>query len=555
MIEGIGITGRKASGKAYMYAEEEISYSQNSDRDVTEEKKKFQEALNEAEQQLEDAKKDASESAGEDEAEIFQAQIQFLRDPQIESNVNEKIEEGLTAEASVEKGFEDPIQQLEGQEGRMAERADDLRDIRNRLLRVLTGEEKEGLSDVPENSIIVAENLKPSDTSELDIENVKGIVTSKGSSTSHVAILSKSMGLPAVVGAGNIDDVEDGQEILIDGKDGKIIINPSEEQLETVSEQEELEVIEEKVETKDGEPIEVASNVANPEEVEKAVENGADGIGLYRTEFMFLDREEPPTEEEHLENYVEALDSFPENRVVVRTMDIGGDKEVPYLELEDSDNPFLSVRGIRLAFGSGEDLFDTQMKALLRAAASENGENLSVMFPMISSVGEFEEVLEKVEYLEGVLEGESKNYDRPEIGLMVETPSAVQMASELAERADFLSIGTNDLTQYTMVASRIDSKVSDFQNPLYPAVLRSIKNAAEGSDENTWIGMCGEMAGDSELTELLIGLGLDELSMSGSLVSQVKNNVKEIESSEARETADRTLEASTLDEVEEVLDL
>lgn len=552
-VEGTGITGRKATGKAYKHTEREFSIEEESERTVEEEKERFNSALETAEDQLKDAaEKTGGETEG-DEADIFRAQIQFLKDPQIISGVENYIKEGLTAEKSIEKGFEDPIQQLESQEGRMKERADDLRDIRDRLLGILTGETEHGLSDIPENTVIVAENLKPSDTSEMNRGNVSGLVTAQGSRTSHVAILAKSMGIPAVVGTGSVEEIEEEEQLLVDGDSGKVTIDPSQEEIDRIEQAESVEVIQERVKTSDGEEKEVAANVANHEEVSIAAEKGADGIGLYRTEFMFLDRKQPPTEEEHLEKYVEALNSFPEERVIVRTIDIGGDKPVPYLDQDESDNPFLGVRGIRLAFEEGEELFKTQLKALLRAAASENGENLAVMFPMIATVEEFRKAKEIIEDLETELEEEGKEFGRPEIGLMVETPSAVQMAGELAEEADFLSIGTNDLTQYTMAASRTDSKVSDLQNPLHPAVLRSIKHVVDRGHENdAWVGMCGEMAGNPEITDLLVGMGLDEFSMSAGVVPEVKNRLRGIDSSKASDKASQVVEAGIIDDVRDI---
>ena len=553
-IEGIGITQRKASGTVVRHQEQDFSFNEETSRDLDEEKERFEEAKEKAENQLEKAAEQTGEKSEGDEGDIFRAQIQFLKDPQITSNVEEKLGEGLTAEAAVKKGFEDPIDQLASQEGRMAERADDLRDIRDRLIGILTGQEGNNLADLPEKSVIVAENLKPSDTSEIDQSKVNGLVTSKGSRTSHVAILSKSMGIPAVVGTGTLKGLENGKTVLVDGENGKVTVDPSEKALEEIEEAEEVEVIEEHVETSDGKEMEVAANVANHKEVQQAVENGADGIGLYRTEFMFLDREQPPTEDEHLKNYVDALDQFPDERIIVRTLDIGGDKPVPYLELEESDNPFLGKRGIRLAFEEGKELFDTQIKALLRAAATENGEGLAVMFPMITTVEEFEKALERVEELEQDLEEEGQEYERPEIGLMIETPSAVQMAGELAEKADFLSIGTNDLTQYTMAASRTDSQVSDLQNPLHPAVLRSIKQTVKKGHENeAWVGMCGEMAGNTEVTELLVGLGLDELSMSSGVVPRVKSSIKDIDSLNAEDMAEKALDRKPIEDVKELL--
>lgn len=553
-IRGTGVTPKKAFGKAYYYKPNKVSYPSKSDKEEEVEKTRFEEAVAKAEKQLEEEADKTSEETSEEEGDIFRAQIQFLNDPNIKSNVEEQIKNSLTAEKAVEKGFEEPIQKLESQEGRIGERADDLRDIRDRLIGILTGEEENPLADLSGNTVIIAENLKPSDTSEMDRSKVKGIVTEKGSKTSHVAILSKSMRIPAVVGTGSIDNIKNGETILVDGKKGELIVDPEKEKLDNIPDNQEEEVIDRQVTTDDGKEVEIAANVANLEEVKKAVESGADGIGLYRTEFMFLDREEPPTEEEHYENYVQALDSFPDNRVIVRTMDIGGDKPVPYLEIRDSDNPFLGKRGIRLAFNEGEELFEDQIRALLRAASSKNGDNLAVMFPMISSLEEFEKALAKVDEIKKDLDSEDKEFAEPELGLMIETPSAVQIAGELAEKADFLSIGTNDLTQYTMAASRTDNEVAYLQKPLYPSVLRSIKMTIDkGHENNTWVGMCGEMAGDFRLTELLVTLGLDEFSMSSPSVPRIKKEIQSVSVEKSSKKVNQLIMQGRLEDIEENL--
>lgn len=550
-IDGTGITSRKGVGESYIYSPEEPEVEEETDKSPEEEKQRFHDAIEEAEEQLHEEAEQTEEKAGEDDAEIFEAQVQFLKDPQIEENVKENIGDGMSAEKAVKEGFGDPIDQLESQDGRIGERADDLRDVRDRVIRILSGGEKEALEDIPEGSVLVAERLTPSDTSDLDREMVEGIVTAEGSRTAHAAILARSMRIPAVIGAGDISGIEEGDRLLVDAESGKTVVDPAEDRVEDIETQN-FEVIEQRVETEDGEEIGVAANVANPGEVEKAVDQGADGIGLYRTEFMFLDREDPPGEDEHLEHYTQALEKF-EERVIVRTLDIGGDKEVPYLDLDRGENPFLGPRGIRLAFNEGEELFRTQMRALLRAASGENGDRLAVMFPLVSSVKEVEDALSLIEELEEELEEEGQEYDRPEIGVMVETPSAVEIAGELAKRVGFLSIGTNDLTQYTMAASRTDSRVADLQDPLYPSVLRSIRETVEkGHGNGAWVGMCGEMAGNPELTELLVSIGIDELSMASGVVPEVKGSVQD--SSTGYQVED-VLQAATREEVREKLDL
>lgn len=550
-IDGTGITSMKGAGEAYIYSPEEIEFKEESELAVEEETERLEDAIEEAEQQLKQEKSSTEDKAGEHDAEIFDAQIQFLKDPQIKDGIEDFLEDGLTAEKAVEKGFQDPIEQLESQDGRMEQRADDLRDVRDRVLRILSGQEKKALAEIPEGSVVVAERLTPSDTSDLDSSNVEAIVTGDGSKTAHAAILARSMRIPAVVGIGDkIESIDASQELLVDGEKGEILVDPDDSLVEDIEDQE-LEVVEERVKTEEGREIGVAANIAGPEDIETANERGADGVGLYRTEFMFLDREDPPTEDEHYENYTEALNSFEDGRVIVRTLDIGGDKEVPYLDLDRGENPFLGPRGIRLAFNGGEELFRTQMRALLRAAASKNGENLAVMFPLVSSIEELDKAFTIIEELERELEDEGREFRRPELGVMVETPSAVQIAGELAEKVDFLSIGTNDLTQYTMAASRTDSRVSNLQDPLYPSVIRSINRTVEKAHEkDAWVGMCGEMAGNPDLTELLAGMGIDELSMSSGMIPAVKRGVKKVSDAEAAEKAEKIISSPTRNQIE-----
>lgn len=551
-LDGTGITASKGAGKAYIYSPEGIEVEEDSELTVEEEKERLESAIERAEEQLEQEAEQTAENAGEKEAEIFEAQIQFLKDPQIKDNIVELIEKGLTAEKAVQEGFKQPIEKLESQEDRMAERADDLRDVRDRLVRALSGEKKQGLEDIPEGSVLVAERLTPSDTGDLDKTDIEGIVTAEGSRTAHVAIIARSMGIPAVVGTGGVDIISSSDQVLVDGEKGQAILNPDEGMVEGI-EDEEIEAVSETVETLQGKEIGVAANVAGPEEVKKAGERGSDGVGLYRTEFMFLGREEPPAEEEHYQNYVKALEAFDTDRVIVRTLDIGGDKEVPYLDLDRGENPFLGPRGIRLAFNGGEELFRTQMKALLRAAASGKGD-LAVMFPLVSSMEELRDAYSIIEELEDQLEEKGREFERPEIGLMVETPSAVEIAGELASEADFLSIGTNDLTQYTMAASRTDNRVSDLQDPLHPSVIRSIKETIERGHENgAWVGMCGEMAGNPALTELLVGMGLDEFSMASGMVPEVKRTLREVSEAEAAEKVEEVMDASTIEEVKDLV--
>jgi len=303
------------------------------------------------------------------------------------------------------------------------------------------------------------------------------------------------------------------------------------------------------VATADGKEIEVAANVGTLVEVEGAVQQGADGVGLFRTEYLFLERDSPPTEDEQFETYRDALAAFPDGRVVVRTLDIGGDKQVPYLDLPEEENPFLGERGIRRSLGPDSDLFESQLRALLRAGAAEDG-RLSVMFPMVATVPELEEALETVESVAADLGREGIAYERPELGVMIETPSAVFLAEAFAERVDFLSIGTNDLTQYVMAADRENERVAPLHEPTEPAVLRAIARTVEaGHAGDAWVGMCGEMAGNPAYTELLVGLGLDEFSMSAVTIPAVKQRITAIETDDAEALAEQVLEETTVDAV------
>jgi phosphotransferase system enzyme I (PtsI) len=316
---------------------------------------------------------------------------------------------------------------------------------------------------------------------------------------------------------------------------------------------ENVDIRSEPVSTADGKEVEIAANVGRPTEIEGAINRGADGIGLYRTEFLFLDRDAPPNEDEQRETYAEALDAFPEGRVVVRTLDVGGDKPIPYLDLRREENPFLGERGIRRSLDPDGELFETQLRALCRAAGSGEGE-LCVMVPLVAAIEEFEDARERFEAVLADLDREGIEHARPAFGVMVETPAAALMAGELAERADFLSIGTNDLTQYVMAADRGNERVTGLHDPRYPAVLRAIRSTVEGArGTDAWVGMCGEMAGDPALTELLVGLGLDELSTSAMTIPEVKAEVEGIDREQANELAERALGATTRAEVSDIV--
>ncbi|MFC7224929.1 phosphoenolpyruvate--protein phosphotransferase [Halalkalicoccus sp. GCM10025322] len=555
-LTGTGVTPLSGLGRVVWYADEiELGNPPDpSEIDADAERARLEDARSTAETDLESERERAEERVGEEEAEVFGAHVQFLNDPQLREDIEDAIEEGLPAEHAVQEGFSGPIEQFEGMEGRMAERADDLRDVRDRLLRVLTDAGGTDLANLPEGSILLAERLTPSDTAKLDPERVAGFATVLGGRTSHAAIFARSLGLPAVVGVGDdLQDIEEGAELVVDGEAGEVIADPDESVRERAATIREVEIRREPVETADGRGIEVAANLGTLAELEGAVEHGADGVGLFRTEFLFLDRESPPDEDEQYETYREALSAFPDGRVVVRTLDVGGDKPIPYLDLPESENPFLGERGIRRSLGPDSELFGSQLRALLRAAAGEG--SLAVMFPLVSTVEELESAIEAVERVADDLEREGVEHAVPELGVMVETPGAVFVAEELAARVDFLSIGTNDLAQYVMAAARDDDRVADLHDPLHPPVLRAIARSVEAAHANdAWIGMCGEMAGDPALTELLVGLGLDELSMSAVTIPDVKAGVAESETDAAAALAKEALESPTKHAVTNLVD-
>ncbi|QWC20553.1 phosphoenolpyruvate--protein phosphotransferase [Halorubrum sp. 2020YC2] len=586
-LDGVGSTPRSGVGTVRWYRpdadltlpDRPDPESVNADAELA----RYEAARDAVRSALRDARDRTAERVGEDEAAVFEAHEGFLDDPTIVEDVEAAVRDGTPTEHAVADRFDAAVSQFEGMEGRMAERADDLRDVRDRLLRALLaepGEASDGdepsdaesdagepsgpvaarspadLATLPDGTVLLAERLTPSDTAALDPDAIAGIATAEGGRTSHAAIIARSLAIPAVVGVGaELDSIADGETVLVDGEAGEVVVDPDEERRAAVREAG-PEAIRERVATADARPVEVAANVGGEPELAPAAERGADGVGLFRTEFLFVDREAAPTEEEQYEAITAALSAFPDDRVVVRTLDVGGDKPVPYLDLPDEPNPFLGRRGIRLSLDEHADLFETQLRALLRAAATEDGDGLAVMFPLVTRVEEVERAVDAVESVAADLADEGVDHAVPDLGAMVETPAAAFVADALAKRLDFLSVGTNDLAQYVMAADRGNDAVAEYHDPLHPAVLRALDRAtaaAEGTD--AWVGMCGEMAGDPALTALLVGLGFDELSMSAVTVPDVKRRVREVDAEEAASLAAAALACETRGEVLDVLGL
>ncbi len=558
-LEGVGSTPLSGIGTARWYSPtEDLQLPDRPDPatvDPAVERERFEDARVEAREAIRQARDRAAERVGEEEAAVFEAHEAFLDDPGLVDDVEAAIDDGTPAEHAVDDRFGEAIDRFGGMDGRMAERADDLRDVRDRLLRALLDVAGVDLSALPSDTVLVAERLTPSDTASLDPDSVAGIATASGGRTSHAAIIARSLSIPAVVGVGDaLRDVSDGETVLVDGEVGELVVDPDEARRAAVD-NERTDAVHEGVTTRDGTAIEVAANVGSEAELPSAIDRGADGIGLFRTEFLFLDRESPPDEAEQYEAITTALEAFPDDRVVVRTLDVGGDKDVPYLDLPTETNPFLGRRGIRLSLGDHADLFETQLRALLRAAAVEDGGSLAVMFPMVTRIEEVEDAVRAVETVAADLEAADVDHEIPELGVMIETPAASYLADGLGERLDFLSIGTNDLTQYVMAVDRENDAVAEYHDPLHPAVLRAIRRTTTAvADTEAWVGMCGEMAGDPALTELLVGLGLDELSMSAVTVPAVKERIREIDTADARALADAVLACETRAAVRELLE-
>ncbi|WP_142986812.1 phosphoenolpyruvate--protein phosphotransferase [Halorubrum cibi] len=564
-LAGIGSTPRSGVGVARWYRPEaNLTLPNRPDPSAVDpevQRERFASAREAAREGIRRARDRAAERAGEEEAAVFDAHEAFLDDPGLVDDVESAIDDGTLAEHAVRDRFDEAVERFERMDGRMAERADDLRDVCDRLLRaLLDAPTATDLASLPAGTVLLAERLTPSETADLDPETVAGIATVAGGRTSHAAIIARSLSIPAVVGVGEaLAEIADGTEVLVDGEAGEIVVDPDESQ-RAAALNDDASVVPEPVSTADGRPIEVAANVGSAAELSPARDRGADGIGLFRTEFLFLDRESPPDEEEQYEAVVAALEAFPNDRVVVRTLDVGGDKRVPYLDLPEEPNPFLGRRGIRLSLEEHADLFERQLRALLRAAAHGGNEaaagDLAVMFPMVSRIEEVEAALDAVESVAADLADEGVEHAVPELGAMVETPAAAFLADALANRLDFLSVGTNDLAGYVMVADRENDGVADYHDPLHPAVLRAIDRTTRGAEgTHAWVGMCGEMAGDPALTELLVGLGLEELSMSAVTVPAVKTRVREVDSAAARDLAEEALACETRGEVREVVGL
>lgn len=524
---------------------------------------RFSEALAAAKEQIEALAESAAERLGEQQAEIFRAHLSVLEDPVLEETIQNKItQERHNAPYAIAEGIKEIaalFQQL--RDPYLQERAADIRDVGRRILENATGAARVELSCLPEDCIVAARDLTPSETVSMDFAHTLGFVTELGGRTSHTAIISRSMEIPAVVGAaGVLEGISGGETVILDALDGRVVVDPTAEETacyeqkrrDFLRRREALAALRDlPAQTRDGKRFELCANTGGPGDLAGAVKYGAQGVGLYRTEFLYMNNTHFPSEEEQFAAYREvAAEMGAQRPVIVRTLDIGGDKDLPYYAFEREDNPFLGWRAIRMCLDR-TDLFKTQLRAILRAGVFGK---LRIMFPMIISLEELLSAREILEECRKELRAEGVPFQEDiEVGIMVETPAAVMMADVLAAHVDFFSIGTNDLTQYTLAVDRGNPRIADRYDPLHPAVLRSIKRVIDASHAaGKWTGVCGELAGDLRAAALLAGIGLDEFSMTASSIPSVKKQLRDLDFSDARALAERALAAATADEVRRI---
>ncbi|EMV5749458.1 phosphoenolpyruvate-protein phosphotransferase PtsI [Yersinia enterocolitica] len=561
MISGIAVSPGIAFGKALLLKEDEIVINRKkiSADHVEQEVERFLAGRAKASAQLETIKTQAGETFGEEKEAIFEGHIMLLEDEELEQEIIALIKDELSsadaAAYSVIEGQAKALEELDDEY--LKERAADVRDIGKRLLRNILGLEIIDLTTIQDEVILVATDLTPSETAQINLNKVLGFITDLGGRTSHTSIMARSLELPAIVGtSAATKEIKNGDYVILDAVNNEIYLNPTNEvidQLKAVKEQyiterndlaklKDLPAI-----TLDGHQVEVVANIGTVRDIAGAERNGAEGVGLYRTEFLFMDRDSLPTEEEQFQAYKAVAEAMGSQAVIVRTMDIGGDKDLPYMNLPKEENPFLGWRAIRIAMDRKE-ILHAQLRAILRASAFGK---LRIMFPMIISVEEVRELKAELELLKSQLREENKAFDETiEVGVMVETPAAAVIARHLAKEVDFFSIGTNDLTQYTLAVDRGNELISHLYNPMSPSVLGLIKQVIDASHaEGKWTGMCGELAGDERATLLLLGMGLDEFSMSAISIPRIKKIIRNTNFEDVKVLAEQALAQPTAKEL------
>ena len=565
MITGIPASPGIVFGKALVLKEEKIVLDTQkiSEDQVETEVARFYAGREAAVEQLNSIHQRALKSLGEEKAAIFEGHLMILEDEELEEEIIDYLRSNkVNASVAASKIIDQQVEMLsEIDDEYLKERAGDIRDIGNRLIKNILGMHIVDLGDITEESILVAYDLTPSETAQLNLEKVLGFITDIGGRTSHTSIMARSLELPAIVGTNDVTArVNTGDYLILDAVNNRVYVNPTQAEIDELKTLE-AKLAEEKAElaklkdlpavTLDGHKVDVVANIGTIRDCEGANRNGAEGVGLYRTEFLFMDRDQLPSEEEQFIAYKEVVEAMEGRLVVLRTMDIGGDKELPYLNLPKEMNPFLGWRAVRIALDRRE-ILHAQLRAVLRASAFGK---LAVMFPMIISVEEIRELKSVLETLKAELRAEGKAFDENiQVGVMVETPSAAVNAKFLAKEVDFFSIGTNDLTQYTLAVDRGNELISHLYNPMSPSVLGLIKQVIEASHaEGKWTGMCGELAGDERATLLLLGMGLDEFSMSAISVPRIKKLIRHVNYQEVKALADEALQKPTAAEIEQLI--
>lgn len=555
---GIGI------GKAAVIKEEELVIRQDKVADAEAEVQRFRDALQETVKQTEVLAADLATKVGEKEAEIMQGHLMLLMDPMLTGEIENAIKgEAVCGEYAIETVCNNYAAVFASMDDElMQQRATDMKDIKTRMQQVLQGIHPVDIASLPAGSVIVAKDLTPSMTAGINPANVSGIVTELGGKTSHSAILARALEIPAVVAvSGVLDSVEDGADMVLDGDAGIVIVNPSDiekseyegKRQKFLKEKKELEsYIGRPTVTKDGIHVELVANIGKPEDVEKVLQYDGEGVGLFRTEFLFMDRTSMPTEEEQFEAYKKVASALNGKPVIIRTLDIGGDKEIPYMGLVKDENPFLGYRAIRLCLDRKDDIYRPQLRALLRASAFGN---IKIMIPMVTCIDEIREAKALIEEIKKELDGENIAYNKEiQVGIMVETAAASLMADVFAKEVDFFSIGTNDLTQYTMSVDRGNDKIAYLYSTFNPAVLRSIRHIIScGREAGIMVGMCGEAASDPMMIPLLLAFGLNEFSMSASAILRARKMITGFSTEELKAVADEVMSFATAKEVEEYM--
>ena len=565
-LQGIAASDGIAIAKVYTLTEPDLTVTKVTVEDSEKEVSRLDDALAASIKDVELIKETALKNLGKEEAQVFDAHLMVLSDPELIGQVKDSITSNkVNAESALKEVTDMFISIFAGMEDNpyMQERAADIRDVSKRVLAHLLGVKIPSPATIKDEVIIVAADLTPSDTAQLNRQYVKAFVTDIGGRTSHSAIMARSLEIPAIVGTKEVTSTaKDGDIIIVDGLTGDVFLNPSEEVIAEyrakaesfAAQQAEWEKLKDsKTYTKDGHQVELAANIGTPKDLEGVVNNGAEGVGLYRTEFLYMDSHEMPTEEDQFEAYKAVLEGMNGKPVVVRTMDIGGDKELPYLPLPHEMNPFLGYRAIRISLNEPE-MFRTQLRALLRASVYGK---LRIMFPMIATLNDFRgaKALLEEEKAKLIAEGVAVS-DDIQVGIMIEIPAAAVLAHQFAKEVDFFSIGTNDLIQYTMAADRMNERVSYLYQPYNPSILTLIKHVIDSAHkEGKWAGMCGEMAGDQTAVPLLVGLGLDEFSMSASSVLKTRSLISKLTLSDMQALADKAInECATVEEVEALVE-